>query len=62
MVGVVLQKPFDFLLNETIALSKDCRGIFAATNTGLSGRWARYCKFVELENIFDMASGDSVNG
>src|SRR5436190_5719392 len=59
IINNVLQKPFDFSVNESITTSNDETFNFAAELVALSNRWSRYLKYRALNQLFDMASGDS---
>ena len=55
----LLQKPFDFSINESITTTKEETFNFATDLTALSGRWSRYLKYRALDQLFDIASADS---
>lgn len=61
ILNAVLQKPFDFKLNETIGVSGDVTYNFAAGINELYNKWSRYLKFMALEDIYDTMTDDSVN-
>ena len=59
MVNKLLQKPFDFSVNESITTSKEETFNFATDLTALSNRWSRYLKYIALDQLFDIATADS---
>ena len=59
IVNKLLQKPFDFLINESITTSKEETFNFATDITALSARWSRYLKYRALDQLYDMAAADS---
>ena len=59
IVNKLLQKPFDFSVNESITTSKEETFNFANDLTALSGRWSRYLKYMALNQLFDIATADS---
>jgi carboxyl-terminal processing protease len=54
-----LQKPFDFNVSESVSRSNDETFEFAKDVNALSSRWARYLKFVALDQLYDMAEADT---
>jgi carboxyl-terminal processing protease len=61
ILNAVLQKPFDFTVDETIGISGDITYSFAAGINELYNRWSRYLKFMALEDIYNIIADDSVN-
>src|SRR6476660_8674604 len=61
IINVALQKPFDFSVNESVVASREDTWNFAATVNELYIRWARYFKFVLLNDIYDIISDDNAN-
>ena len=59
IVNNMLQKPFDFSINESIATSKEETFNFATDITALSARWSRYLKYRALDQLYDIATADS---
>ena len=59
IIKKLLQKPFDFSVNETITRSRDENFNFAADAKALSGRWSRYLKYKALDQLFDITSEDT---
>jgi carboxyl-terminal processing protease len=59
IINKLTEKPFDFSVNESITLSKEEGFNFAADLTALSARWLRYLKFITLDQLYDIAAGDS---
>lgn len=59
IVNKLLQKPFDFSVNESLSTSREETFNFAADMSALSGRWSRYLKYMVLDQLFDMAIADS---
>lgn len=59
VITKILQKPFDFSVNESITTSKDDAFNFSADITALQSRWARYLKYRALDQLYDIASEDS---
>ncbi len=59
IISKVLQKPFDFSVNESITMSNEETFNFATDITALSGRWSRYFKFLALDQLYDIISADS---
>lgn len=59
IVNKLLQKPFDFSVNESLATSKEEIFNFAADLTALSNRWSLYLKYRALSELFDIATADS---
>lgn len=57
--GKVLQKPFDFSVNETITSSKEDNFNFAADRQALEGRWSRRLKLKVMARIYDDITSDS---
>jgi carboxyl-terminal processing protease len=59
MVNSLLQKPFDFSVNEFLTTSTEETFNFAPDITALSARWSRYLKYMVLDQLFDIAKTDS---
>lgn len=59
IVNKILQKPFDFSVNESITTSREETFNFAADIAALSGRWSRYLKYRALDQLYDMVTADS---
>jgi carboxyl-terminal processing protease len=59
IVDKLLQKPFDFSVNESITTSNEETFNFATDMTALSNRWSRYLKYRALNQLFDMETADS---
>lgn len=59
IVNKLLQKPFDFSVNESVATSKEEIFNFAADLTALSNRWSLYLKYRALNELLDIARADS---
>jgi len=59
IINKLLQKPFDFSLNESITTSSEETFNFAGDISILSNRWSRYLKYRALNQLFDLASNDS---
>jgi carboxyl-terminal processing protease len=59
IINKVLQKPFDFSLNESIVMSDEEAFNFATDITALSSRWSRYLKFLALDQLYDIVTADS---
>ena len=55
----ILQKPFDFTVNESITSFKEDNFGFAADNTALKDRWSRRLKLRVMGRIYDEVKGDS---
>lgn len=55
----LLQKPFDFSVNESTTTLKENEFNFAADVTALKDRWARRMKFRAMQRIYDEVSEDS---
>lgn len=61
MITTILQKPFDFSLDESVIASKNETYNFAATSNELFRRWSLYLKFIALQHIYDIITDDSTN-
>ncbi|MBL7742251.1 MAG: carboxy terminal-processing peptidase [Chitinophagaceae bacterium] len=59
IIFTVLQKPFDFTVNESVAVSKERTYNFAANSNELIMRWIKYLKLEALEQLYDIISADS---
>lgn len=60
IINKVLQKPFDFSANETLTSSiKDEDFNFSADVRALTDRWARYLKYIILNELYDAVNADS---
>lgn len=59
IVNKLLQKPFDFSVNESLTTSREQIFNFAADLTALSNRWSLYLKYRALSELFDIATADS---
>lgn len=59
IVNKLLQKPFDFSVNESITTSREQIFNFAADLTALTNRWSLYLKYRALSELFDIAAADS---
>ena len=59
IVSKLLQKPFDFSVNESITTIKEETFNFSTDITALSARWSRYLKYKALNQLFDISSADS---
>ncbi len=59
IVNKLLQKSFDFSVNESLTTSKEETFNFAADIAALSARWSRYLKYIALDQLFDIAKADS---
>ena len=59
IAGKVLQKPFDFSVNETITSSKEDNFNFAADKPALESRWSRRLKLQVMARIYDDITSDS---
>src|SRR5687767_11021422 len=55
----ILQKPFDFGVNESITSFKEDNFGFAADNAALKDRWSRRLKLRVIGRIYDERTGDS---
>jgi carboxyl-terminal processing protease len=61
VINAVLQKPFDFTVNESIGFFKEPTWNFAATLNELASRWTRHCKLEALQKMYDIITDDSTN-
>jgi carboxyl-terminal processing protease len=61
VINAVLQKPFDFTVNESIGFSKEPTWNFAATLNELASRWTRHCKLEALQKMYGIITDDSSN-
>jgi carboxyl-terminal processing protease len=59
IINKLLQKPFDFSVNESITTSNEETFNFATDIAALSNRWSRYLKYRALNQLFDRVSADS---
>ena len=59
IINKLLQKPFDFSVNESVTTSNEETFNFATDIPALSNRWSRYLKYRALNQFFDMVSADS---
>jgi carboxyl-terminal processing protease len=59
IVNKLLQKPFDFSVDESISRSKNKEFAFATDVKALSGRWLRYLKYRALDQMYDIVADDS---
>jgi len=59
IVNKLMQKPFDFSVNESITTSREETFNFATDPATLSARWSRYLKYKALDQLFDIVSADS---
>src|SRR5688572_22580686 len=60
IVNKLLQKPFDFTVNESVTSSRAKNNFnFSADRAALEARWARYLKFAVLSRVHDAIAGDS---
>lgn len=59
IINKVLQKPFDFSVNETITSSRDETFNFATDAAALSARWSKYLKYKTLNQLYEMTEADS---
>ena len=59
IINKVLQKPFDFSVNETITSSRNETFNFAADAAALSARWSKYLKYKTLNQLYEMAEADN---
>jgi carboxyl-terminal processing protease len=63
IVKDILQKPIDFAGSESITTSaKPGEFNFAATTAELRNRWARYLKWISLNQLYSAVSADSAFG
>ena len=61
IVTAILQKPFDFSLDENIITSPGRSYNFAAASNDLYSRWSRYLKFLALQQIFYIINDSTGN-
>lgn len=59
IINKLLQKPFDFSVNESITTSNEETFNFTSDIPALSNRWSRYLKYRALNQLFDLATDDS---
>src|SRR5688572_17095503 len=60
IVNKLLQKPFDFNVNESVTSSRAKNNYnFSADRAALEARWSRYLKYAVLSRIHNVITGDS---
>jgi carboxyl-terminal processing protease len=60
IVNKLLQKPFDFAINESISSTRAKNNFnFATDRAALESRWGRYLKFIVLSRVHAVVEGDS---